>query len=37
MTADREMFHVTEVLNAYETDARVFTKTWTHHVPRDHA
>jgi predicted acyl esterase len=36
MSADRESFHVTNALDAYEGDVRVFAKTWTLTVPRDH-
>lgn len=35
MTADAANFHVTNILNAYEGDTRVFAKTWTFSVPRD--
>ena len=35
MTADLESFHVTNVLDAYEGDTRVFNKAWTFSVPRD--
>ncbi len=35
MTADAENFHVTNVLNAYEGNTRVFTKSWTATIPRD--
>jgi putative CocE/NonD family hydrolase len=35
MTADPESFHVTNVLDAYEGDTRVFNKAWTFSVPRD--
>jgi hypothetical protein len=36
MTADLESFHVTNLLEAYEGDRRVFTKTSAHTYPRDH-
>jgi predicted acyl esterase len=35
MSADAVQFHVTNVLDAYEGDVRVFAKTWTFSVPRD--
>jgi hypothetical protein len=35
MSADAETFRVTNVLNAYEGNTRVFNKTWTFTVPRD--
>jgi hypothetical protein len=36
MTADREAFHVTTLLEVYERTARIFARTWTHRFPRDH-
>ncbi|MBS1251298.1 MAG: Cocaine esterase [Anaerolineales bacterium] len=36
MTSDAESFHVTNLVDAYEGNTRVFTKTWTFTVPRDH-
>jgi uncharacterized protein len=36
LTADHEQFHVSNVLDAFEGDNRVFTKTWHTTVPRDH-
>jgi hypothetical protein len=35
MSADAENFRVTNVLNAYEGNTRVFNKSWTFTVPRD--
>jgi putative CocE/NonD family hydrolase len=35
MTGDAHDFHLNNVLDAYEGDTRVFTKTWTKTVPRD--
>lgn len=35
MTGDATTFHVTNLLDAYEGNTRVFTKTWTFSVPRD--
>jgi uncharacterized protein len=35
MTADVAAFRVTNALDAYEGDARVFAKTWAFSVPRD--
>lgn len=35
MTADAEAFHVTNTLDAYEGNVRVFAKTWNFKVPRD--
>jgi hypothetical protein len=35
MTADATTFRVTNMLDAYEGDIRLFTKTWTFTVPRD--
>jgi putative CocE/NonD family hydrolase len=35
MTADVEAFRVTNALDAYEGEARVFAKTWAFAVPRD--
>ena len=36
MSADADSFLVTNVLDAYEGDIRVFSKTWTFKVPRNH-
>jgi putative CocE/NonD family hydrolase len=35
MTADATHFHVTNVLDAYESNTRVFSKAWSHNIPRD--
>ncbi len=35
MTSDKEFFHLTNVLDAYEGTVRVFTKSWTKKIPRD--
>jgi hypothetical protein len=35
MTGDTATFHVTNLLDAYEGNTRIFTKTWTFNVPRD--
>lgn len=35
MTADATHFHITQLLNGYEGQARVFTKTWRFTIPRD--
>ena len=37
MTSDRERFHVTSVLDAYEGDTRVHTASHTRAIRRDHA
>lgn len=36
MTSDAESFRVTNLVDAYEGDTRIFTKTWTFSVARDH-
>jgi hypothetical protein len=36
MTADAEDFHVSSVVDAYEGDTRVHTRSFTTRVPRDH-
>jgi len=36
MTSDAANFHVTNILQAYEGEVRVFAKTWHFSVPRDH-
>jgi hypothetical protein len=36
MTADATHFHLSNHMDAYEGDVRVFTKSWTTAVPRDH-
>jgi hypothetical protein len=35
-TGDRDTFRVSMVLDAYEGDARAFTRTWNLAIPRDH-
>ncbi|MPY80014.1 MAG: CocE/NonD family hydrolase [Actinophytocola sp.] len=35
MTADETTFHVTNVLEGFEGEQRVFAKTWTFQIPRD--
>jgi putative CocE/NonD family hydrolase len=35
MSADRTHFYLTNALEAFEGDTRVFVKSWTHSVPRD--
>jgi hypothetical protein len=37
MTADRDRFLVTNALEGYERNNRVFVKTWTAAIPRDFA
>jgi putative CocE/NonD family hydrolase len=36
MSGDADVFHVTNVLDAYEGERRVFTRTWHVEVPRDY-
>ena len=36
MTADATHFHLSNHLDAYEGDTRVFSKSWTKAIPRDH-
>jgi uncharacterized protein len=36
MSADATHFHVSNQMDAYEGDARVFTKSWTKAIPRDY-
>jgi hypothetical protein len=36
MSADAERWHLTTQLDAYEGEARVFAKTWSRPIPRDH-
>ncbi|MDQ3096574.1 MAG: CocE/NonD family hydrolase [Chloroflexota bacterium] len=36
MTGDAEAFHLANAVEAYEGEARVFTKSWTRRIPRDH-
>ena len=36
MTGDAEAFHLTNAVEAYEGEARVFTRSWTRRIPRDH-
>ncbi len=35
LTADRETFHVTAELDAYEGDTRIFSRNWSFSIPRD--
>jgi predicted acyl esterase len=35
LSADAEAFHVTNAVDAYEGNARVFAKAWTRRIPRD--
>jgi hypothetical protein len=35
MTADASHFHISQLLDGYEGQARVFTKTWRFTIPRD--
>jgi hypothetical protein len=35
MTSDASSFHVTNLLEAYEDETRVFAKSWVSSVPRD--
>jgi hypothetical protein len=35
MTADADVFRVTNVLDAFEGETRIFTKAWTFSAPRD--
>jgi putative CocE/NonD family hydrolase len=35
MTSDANHFHLTNVLDAYEGQVRVFTKSWTRQIPRE--
>jgi putative CocE/NonD family hydrolase len=35
MTSDHSHFHLTNILNAYEGQVRVFTKSWTRTIPRE--
>jgi uncharacterized protein len=35
MTSDKEYFHLTNVLDAYEGQTRVFTKSWTRRIRRE--
>jgi hypothetical protein len=34
LSADAEQFHATNVLDAFEGNTRVFTKTWNIQIPR---
>jgi putative CocE/NonD family hydrolase len=36
LTADATHFHVSNHMDAYEGDTRVFTKSWVRSIPRDH-
>ena len=36
MTADAESFLLTDSVDAYEGDQRVFSRSWTRSIPRDH-
>jgi hypothetical protein len=35
LSGDAEAFHLTNRLDAYEGNARIFAKTWTKRIPRD--
>jgi uncharacterized protein len=35
MSGDAKVFRVTNVLEAYEGDRRIFTRTWNTEIPRD--
>ena len=35
MTSDKEFFHLTNVVDAYEGAERVFTRSWTRKIRRD--
>ena len=35
MTSDHSHFHLTNILDAYEGEVRVFTKSWTRSIPRE--
>jgi len=35
MTSDKDNFHLTNVLDAYEGQVRVFTKSWTRKIRRE--
>jgi hypothetical protein len=35
MTSDKEYFYLTNLLDAYEGQVRVFTKSWTRKIHRD--
>jgi hypothetical protein len=36
MTSDAENFYLTNILNAYEGQVRIFTKSWTKVIPRNY-
>jgi hypothetical protein len=36
VSGDADFFHLTNRLDAYEGNVRVFSKTWTKTIPRDH-
>jgi uncharacterized protein len=36
LTSDSEQFHGVNAIEAYENDVRVFNKSWTFSIPRDH-
>ncbi len=36
LSGDAECFHVTNRIDGYEGNARIFTRTWTKRIPRDH-
>lgn len=36
MTADEDNFHLNNGIDAYEGEARVFTRSWTKAIPREH-
>ncbi len=35
MTSDKDFFHLTNVIDAYEGQVRVFTKSWTQKIRRE--
>ena len=35
MTSDKDYFHLTNILDAYEGQVRVFTKSWTRKIRRE--
>lgn len=37
MTSDETFFLITDTLEGFEDDKRIFSKTWTHKIPRDGA
>jgi hypothetical protein len=36
MTSDRDSFLLTDSVEAYEGDHRIFSRSWTKRIPRDH-